>query len=145
MNAIKRIGALALVIIMAFYFSACSNMKEQITDLTKEQTELQKYVEEHGEEFIDSFKEGFEISGLECDATIEANGNTLIMNVSMAELNDVPEDVKGVIQASLDESKSSLASSFAEIKKQVTSLEGVKVNFNEGDGDPIAVVEIDVE
>ena len=67
------------------------------------------------------------------------------MNVSMAELNDVPEDVKSVIQASLDESKSSLTTSFAEIKKQVPSLEGVKVNFNEGDGDSIAVVEIEVE
>ncbi len=145
MNPIKRIGALVLVIIMAFSFSACSNMKEQITDPTKEQTELQKYVEEHQEDFIDSFKEGFEISGLECDATVEANGNILIMNVSMAELNDVPEDVKNVIQASLDESKSSLAPSFAEIKKQVPSLEGVKVNFNEGDGDPIAAMEIEVK
>lgn len=145
MNAIKRIGALALMIIMAFSFSACSNMKEQITDPTKEQTELEKYVEEHQEEFIDSFKEGFEISGLECDATIEANDNILIMNVCMAELNDVPEDVKGMIQASLDESKSSLAPSFAEIKKQVSSLERVKINFNETDGDPIATIEIEVK
>lgn len=145
MNAIKRIGALALMIIMAFSFSACSNMKEQITDPTKEQTELEKYVEEHQEEFIDSFKEGFEISGLECDATIEANDNILIMNVCMAELNDVPEDVKGMIQASLDESKSSLAPSFAEIKKQVSSLESVKINFNETDGDPIATIEIEVK
>lgn len=145
MNAIKRISALVLVIIMAFSFSACSGGKEQITDTTKEQTELQKYVEEHGGEFVDSFKEGFETSGLKCDATVEANGNILIMNVSMAELNDVPEDVKSVIQASLDESKSSLTTSFAEIKKQVPSLEGVKVNFNEGDGDSIAVVEIEVE
>lgn len=145
MNAIKRIGALVLVIIMAFSFSACSGVKEQMTDLAEEQTELEKYVEEHGGEFIDSFNEGFEISGLECDATIEANGNILVMNVSMAELNDVPEDVKSVIQASLDESKSSLTTSFAEIKKQVPSLKGVKVNFNEGDGDPIAAVEIDVE
>lgn len=145
MNAMKRIGALVLVIIMAFSFSACSGGKEQITDLTKEQTELQKYVEEHQGEFIDSFNEGFETSGFECDATVEANGNILIMNVSMAELNDVPEDVKSIIQASLDESKSSLATSFAEIKKQVPSLEGVKVNFNEADGDSIAVVEIEVE
>ena len=145
MNAIKRIGAFVLVIIMAFSFSACSGVKEQTTDLTQEKTELQKYVEEHGGEFIDSFKDGFEISGLKCDATIEASGNILIMNVSMEELNDVPEDVKSVIQASLDESEASLAPSFAEIKKQVTSLEGVKVNFNEGDGDPIAVIEINVE
>lgn len=58
MNAIKKISALALVIIMAFSFSACSGVKEQITDLTKERTELQKYVEEHGEEFINTFKEG---------------------------------------------------------------------------------------
>lgn len=144
MNAIKKISALALVIIMAFSFSACSNMKEQITDLTKERTELQKYVEERGGEFINSFKEGLEISGLKCDATIEADGNILIMNVSMAELNDVPEDVKGVIQATLDESKSSLTSSFAEIKKQISSLEGVKVNFNEADGDPIAAIEVEV-
>ena len=144
MNAIKKIGALALVIIMAFSFSACSNMKEQITDLTKEQTELQKYVEEHGEEFINTFKEGFEISGMKCDATIEADGNILIMNVSMAELNDVPEEIKSVIQASLDESKSSLAPSFAEIKKQISSLEGVKVNFNEADGDTIATIEVEV-
>lgn len=144
MNAIKKISALALVIIMAFSFSACSNMKEQITDLTKERTELQKYVEEHGEEFINTFKEGFEISGMKCDATIEADGNILIMNVSMAEFNDVPEDVKGVIQASLNESKSSLASSFAEIKKQISSLEGVKVNFNEADGDTIATIEVEV-
>ena len=145
MNPIKRISALVLVIIMAFSFSACSGDKEQTTDTTKEQTELQKYVEEHGGEFVDSFKEGFETSGLKCDATVEANGNILIMNVSMAELNDVPEYVKSVIQASLDESKSSLTTSFAEIKKQVPSLEGVKVNFNEGDGDSIAVVEIEVE
>ena len=145
MNPIKRISALVLVIIMAFSFSACSGDKEQTTDSTKEQTELQKYVEEHGGEFVDSFKEGFETSGLKCDATVEANGNILIMNVSMAELNDVPEYVKSVIQASLDESKSSLTTSFAEIKKQVPSHEGVKVNFNEGDGDSIAVVEIEVE
>ena len=136
MNPIKKIGVLALVIIMAFSFSACSSVKEQ--------TELQKYVEEHGGEFIDSFKEGLEISGLKCEASVEAEGNILIMNVSMAELNDVPEDVKGVIQASLDESKSSLAPSFAEIKKQVSSLETVKINFNEMDGDPIATIEVQV-
>ncbi len=145
MNAIKKIGALVLVIIMAFSFSACSNMKERVTDLTKEQTELQKYVEKHGGELIDSFKEGFEISGMKCDAAVEADGNILVMNVSMAELNDVPEEIKSVIQASLDESKSSLTPSFAEIKKQVSSLENVKINFNEADGDSIAVVEIDVE
>ncbi len=145
MSAIKRIGALVLVIIMAFSISACSGEKEQITDFTKEQTELEKYVEEHGGEFIDSFKEGFETSGLKCEATIEANGNILIMNVSMAELNEVPEDVKSVIQASLDESKSSLAPSFAEIKKQVSSLESVKINFNETDGDPVATIEVPVE
>lgn len=145
MNPIKRIGVLVLVIIMAFSFSACSGNKEQTTDPTKEQTELEKYVEEHGGEFIDSFKEGFEISGLKCDATVEANGNILIMNVSMAELNDVPEDVKGMIQASLDESKSSLAPSFAEIKKQISSLECVKVNFNETDGDTIATIDVQVE
>ena len=78
MNAIKRISALVLVIIMAFSFSACSSNKEQTTDPTKEQTELQKYVEEHGGEFVDSFKEGFETSGLNCDATVEANGNILV-------------------------------------------------------------------
>ena len=144
MNAIKKIGALVLVIMMAFSFSACSGVKERMTDLTKEQTELQKYVEEYGGEFIDTFKEGIEISGLECDATIEANGNILVMNVSMAELNDVPEEVKGMIQASLDERKSSLAPSFAEIKKQVSSLESVKINFNETDGDPIATIEVEV-
>lgn len=81
---------------------------------------------------------------MKCDATIEANGNILIMNVSMAELNDVPEEIKSVIQASLDESKSSLTSSFAEIKKQISSLEGVKVNFNEADGDSIATIEVEV-
>ena len=136
MNAIKKIGALVLVIIMAFSFSACSNMKEQ--------TELQKYVEEHGGELIDSFKEGFETSGMKCDATVEADSNILIMNVSMAELNDVPEEIKSVIQTSLDESKSSLAPSFAEIKKQVSSLESVKINFNEADGDSIATIEVEV-
>ena len=46
MNAIKKIGALALMIIMAFSFSACSGVKEQITDLTKEQTELEKRIKE---------------------------------------------------------------------------------------------------
>lgn len=136
MNPIKKIGVLALVIIMAFSFSACSSVKEQ--------TELQKYVEEHGGAFIDSFKEGVEISGLKCNASVKAEGNILIVNVSMAELNDVPEDVKGAIQASLDESKSSLAPSFAEIKKQVSSLEIVKINFNETDGDPIATIEVEV-
>lgn len=145
MNAIKKIGALILVIIMAFSFSACSGGKGQVTDLTKEQTELEKYVEEHGGEFIDSFKEGFEVSGLKCDAAIEANGNILIMNVSMAELNDVPEDVKSVIQTSLNESKSSLTPSFAEIKKQVPALENVKINFNESDGDSIATIDVPVE
>jgi len=145
MNAIKKISALVLVIIAAFSFSACSNMKEQITDPAKEQTELEKYVEEHQEEFIDSFNEGFETSGLECDATVEASGNILIIDVSMAEFNDVPEDVKSVIQASLDESKSSLAPFFAEIKKQVTSLEGVKVNFKEADGESVATIDVPVE
>lgn len=145
MNAIKRISALVLVIIMAFSFSACSGGKEQITDFTKEQTELEKYVEEHGEEFIDSFNEGFETSGLKCDATVEASGNILIIDVSMAELNDVPEDMKDVIQASLDESKSTLAPTFSEIKKQISSLERVKIHFNESDGDPIATIEVEIQ
>ncbi len=136
MNTIKRIGAMVLMVIFMFSFSACSILKEQ--------TELQKYVEEHGGELIDTFKKGLEISGLKCEATLEADGNILIMNVSMAELNDVPEEIKSVIQASLNESKSSLAPSFAEIKKQISSLEGVKVNFNEADGDTIATIEVEV-
>ncbi len=145
MNTVKRIGALVLIIILVFSFSACSNVKEQITDLTEKQTELEKYVEEHGNEFIDNFKQGFETSGINCEATVEANGNILVMSVNITELNDVPEDVKEIIQASLDESKSTLAPSFAEIKKTVPSLESVNVNFNEEDGDPIAKIEVQVE
>lgn len=145
MNTAKRVGAFVLIIIMVFSFSACSGVKEQITDLTEKQTELEKYVEEHGYEFIDNFKQGFEASGIICEVTVEASGNILTMNVSMAELDNVPEDVKGIIQTLLDESKSSLAASFAEIKKQVPSLESVKINFNEADSDPIATIEVDVK
>ena len=77
---------------------------------------------------------------MECETTIEADGNDMIYTICMSEMDNLSSDEKELYQTTFDEMKPQFQSSFAPTKTMLPDLEKVIINFCEKDGDIIAEI-----
>lgn len=114
---------------------------DSYVDTTK--TQVEKYVEIYGSLLEESFESGFEQSGLNCTATVSANGNKIIIASNIDGINNVSSDEKAELQTYFDENKSELKDIFDGIQDNISSLEAIIINVCEEDGDLIATIELE--
>lgn len=142
MKTMKKLGVLALVLVMALSFAACS--KDEGSSTSGGQTEVEKYVAENASALASGFEQGFVgSSGIDCDTKVTANGNDIIFTVCIDGYDNLSSSDKSTMQAAFDSMNSELKEAFSGVKTEIPSVKGLIINICEEDGDKIAKVEID--
>ena len=154
MKTLKKLGVLALVLVMALSFAACSKdegSKEPTpapapapAPVPATKTDVEKYVETNSATLLAELETGFEqSSGIECDSRIEANGNDMAIWINMGGIDNVPGEAKAQLQATYDSMNGTFETLFGELKKtEIPSLENVGMYICEEDGDVLAKIEV---
>lgn len=137
----KRLLSLFLAGIMLLAFVACSG---DAPSPSGNDPQLEAFVEEGGDEFLESFVASFEeSSGLQCKADIKVEGTAFIVDCFILNVDNVPESAKKQMQEAYDSDKDSLKPAFSLIKVMAPKLSAVIFNVNEEDGDNIAKVTLE--
>lgn len=99
------------------------------------------YVELYREEIIDGFNQGFgATSDITCTVTVEAERRGIVINCSIAEFVDLPDDVKNTLQSTYDGMESIFDSSLEMLRTELPEIEYLKMNICENDGDVVATI-----
>ena len=137
----KKILALSLALLMMFAFVACGASPED---------KVAKYVEDNGDELLESFEEGFAGSGMIYETEIKAEGTTIVIDVKISDFglgieisDEILETIKPTLQAALDSTKSELSDEFQDWKEELPELESFKMNMCTADGNVLATLEVD--
>lgn len=141
----KRLVLLALAIVMALSFAACSKDegKGGAAVAPAGKTEVEKYVDQYGDVLVDAFESGFEGSGeMTCDSEIEGKGNDIVMVTRVNELDGLSSEEKQMMQEVFDSMNAELKAGFDGVEKELPSLENFIIDFCESDGDVIANIVI---
>lgn len=148
MKTLKKLGILALVLVMALSFAACS--KDEASDKTSEgtptpapvvteKTEVEKYVDSYGKVLVEAFEIGFEEGGsMTCESEILGRGNDIILTTRVVELDGLTAEQKQMMQEYFDSMNDTFKESFRAVTQEIPSLENFIIDFCEDDGDKIA-------
>jgi len=142
-KSMSKVFCLLLAAVLMFGLVACSEAPVEPT--VQNDPQLEKLIEEQGDAFIASFKEGFEGSagGLKCELTLEVSGTELIFDCRIQDIDNVPDDAKAQMQEIYDQSKEGLKAELMALKEEAPNLSKVLLNVCEEDGDILAVIDID--
>ena len=132
MKKIKILACLLLAVICTFSLVACSNPS------------LEAYVDEKGDELVEELEKTFSEGGMSSEVSIKADGNTLVVDVAIKGLNNIPDNEKAELQSIFDAGKEEFKASFDGAKEEVADLEAVVFNVREEDNDLLATIDIDL-
>ena len=115
-----------------------------VTPDTGANSKIQAYIDQNGASIVSAMEQGFvSSSGMTCKSAIEAKGDGVVIKFNVNELDNVPQENKNAVQATLDASKSALALSLKEIQQEVPEIKSLEIYLCEKDGDLIAKVTVD--
>ena len=156
--------SLMLVLAVAFSFAACSDDKKEEpkkNDIVEpsgdepevdepevdepevdEQTEVEKYVEQFGDELANAIVGS---SGVDGDYDVYAEGNEIIVEFCMAGVDNTTAEQKAAVQEAYDSLGDSLKDALAPAKEEIPSLEALVILFCEEDGDLIAECKVELD
>ena len=139
----KKLFALVLALIMCLSLFACGTDDKDDKDdkKNKADSEIEEYMEDHGDELIDAMEEAFaKSSGMTCKSSYEVKGNELILEICINELEDVDDDIKKQMQDAYDGMQYVWDASLEEMQRELDELEKLTVRVCEKDGTLLAEV-----
>ena len=130
----KKVLALALVLIMCFALVACGDDGASVAD----------YVKENGAKMEQGIEDQLAKQGMSCDAEVKADGNDIVISMNVAVFNNLTEAQREQVQATYDQQGSaSFAGLLGSAKEDIPSLEKIIYRVCDGRGDLVAEVVID--
>ena len=148
MKTIKKLGVLALVLVMALSFAACgkdeSSAGKNPASAIEAKTEIEKYVEENEQLLVESFEQGFAGgSGMGCTTTVKGVGNEIMFTVCIDDLDGLTAEDKATMQSAFDSMNGEMKEAFSGVKTELPSIEGIVIYICEEDGDKVATIDVD--
>lgn len=137
MKTLKKLGALALVIVMALSFAACS--KDEGSAGGQSSPAVVKYVEENGATIEQGIEQG---AGGEIDCEVTARGNKIVITMKSAAFDGLTSEQKSLLQDTYDSMKGDLKAMVANDVGNLEGLEAVIYEVCESNGTVIASVNI---
>ena len=131
----KKIFAIALVLVMMLSLVACGNDAKS--------DKVAAYVKDNGDAIVDSFIGSLTSSGMTCEVDIKAVGCGIVLDAKINELEDVPDELKDQMQEMYDAMDSYFDVMLAAAQKELPELEYITFNICERDGDIVATLKID--
>jgi len=154
MKNLKKLLMLAIAVVMALSFVACSDEKgettikepSEVTENTvpekpeSEKTEAEKFVEEKGEQTENQIKENEE--SLDCKVTAE--DNKLVVSVLTAEVDGLSDSDKAMFQQVYDAMKDQLKETVFALVGETEGVDAVVYRICNSNGDTVAELEYEV-
>ena len=139
----KKLFALMLVLVMVCSFAACGNTPAP--EPAGKDPAIVAYMEKYGDSLIDSMESSFSTSsgGMACKASWEVEGSTLIINLRIEDLEDVPEATKTAMQEAYDAMMPAYDGIMQMMQSELSELKCLTMNVCEKDGDLLASIVID--
>ena len=132
----KKIFAIALVLVMMLSLVACGNDSKS--------DKVKAYVEDNKAALLSSMEQSFaSSSGMTCTSSIRVDGCGIVIDININELDGLGDAEKKLMQEIYDSLDAQFDLAFDQMQKELPELEFFTVNVNEGDGDNIAVVKMD--
>ena len=132
----KKIFAIALVLVMMLSLVACGNDSKS--------DKVKAYVEDNKAVLLSGMEQSFaSSSGMTCTSSIRVDGCGIVIDININELDGLGDAEKKLMQEIYDSLDAQFDLAFDQMQKELPELEFFTVNVNEGDGDNIAVVKMD--
>ena len=132
----KKIFAIALVLVMMLSLVACGNDSKS--------DKVKAYVEDNKAALLSSMEQSFaSSSGMTCTSSIRVDGCGIVIDININELDGMGDAEKKLLQDIYDSMDAQFDLAFDQMQKELPELEFFTVNVNERDGDNVAVVKMD--
>lgn len=102
---------------------------------------VEDFVEANGDMLLELFEQGFTAAGLTCNSTVVADGNDIVFDININELENVDDATKAQMQESYDQQQATFDAMAQALKTACSDLEGVVINVCDKDGNVCAVIE----
>ncbi len=160
----KKVLSLLLILVMVLSMAACGSKKNtegklpegtepqqttepSIPETTEAQlTAIEKFVEENREELLSPMEESFATSsGMTCTSDVRAEGNGIIIDININELEGLGKAEKDLMQQSYNTASGIFGQMLVAYRQELPELEYMTINICEADGDVIATIHVDDE
>ncbi|MBE7033074.1 MAG: hypothetical protein E7406_02485 [Ruminococcaceae bacterium] len=141
MKTLKKLGVLALVLVMALSFAACSKDEgSKVPAPAPTSSAVAQFVAENGPTIEQGIEQGAD--GVDCE--VVARGNKIVISMSSTTFDNVPSDQRALLQEYYDSMKEDLKAMVIADVKDVEGLEAVVYEVCESNGTVIATVDIEI-
>ena len=130
----KKTLVLLLALVMCFGLVACGGSSADA------EAKIADYVAENKSDLIEQFESGFTGSGLTCDTKIKAVGTGFVIDVTINELTEVPEETKEALQSTYDGMSDQFEDALKTMQQEIPEISYYTVNVRAKNGDIAAVV-----
>ncbi len=143
MKTMKKLGVLALALVMVLSFAACGKKEGSAGGQSleaKQSPAVVKYVEENGANIEKSIEEG---ADGEINCEVKAIGNKIVINMKSIAFDGLTSEQKSILQDTYDSMKDELKETVAAEVGDIEGLEAVIYEICESDGTVIASVNLE--
>ncbi len=135
-TVVRILTSYVLCAALCFSVAACGS-KDDNGGSGSESSALQKYIDDNKEQ-LDELESAMASSGM--NLAVEVDGNTLVYKYQYTEdLGDdaAVDSVKEALATSMDAASSTFESLLTQLKSEVSEAEGIKVIYNDKDGNEL--------
>ena len=155
----KKALSLVLVLVMVLSLAACGSDSKKTTknDPIIETTEpiettapqlsaVEQWLEDNRAELLSTVEQNFAgSSGMTCTSDAKVEGNGIIINININELDNLGQAEKDMLQQTYDSMLPSFGFMLTGSREELPELEFITMNVCEVDGDLIASIHVDDE